>query len=196
MRRRHFIQISATASVALLFSRLTSSAANAALLINMPDEVWAKSGDNWYRLKPSGEATYTYKDIQVRLKPNADAVSYYVSSPSMPLKAVRLKWSYELPPVTKLLGDKWERSYGDLSWALVNSVTINPWYILVNDGQHTACFGVKTGCNAICWWSLKDTGIEMTMDTSCGGVGVQLGQRELHAADVITTKRYSYRNTV
>jgi alpha-galactosidase len=188
MRRRHFVKISATASAALLFSRLTSSAANAAMIINMPDEVWAKSGDDWHRLKPSSETTYTYNDIHVRLKAAEDAVSYYVSSPSMQLNAIRLKWNYEFPPVTKLLGDKWERSYGDLSWALVDSVTINPWYILVNDGQHTACFGVKTGCNSLCWWSLKDTGIEMTMDTSCGGVGVQLGQRELHAADVITTK--------
>ena len=188
MKRRHFIKISATAGASLLFSRLTSLAANNASLINMPDSVWAKTGDDWFQMKLSSATTYTYKDIQVRLKPAADAVSYYVSSPTMPLNAVRLKWEYEFAPVTKILGDKWERSYGDLSWDLFDHPSINPWYALVNDGQHIACFGVKTDCNAICWWSLDGKGIEMTMDTCSGGVGVQLGQRELHAADVITTK--------
>src|ERR1700692_945877 len=116
MERRHFIRISATTSVALLLSRLTSSAANEALLINMPDEVWLKTGDDWYQAKLSSATTYLYKDIQVRIKPTGDGISYYVSSPSMPLNAIRLKWRYEFTPLTRALGDAWERSYGDLSW--------------------------------------------------------------------------------
>jgi alpha-galactosidase len=60
--------------------------------------------------------------------------------------------------------------------------------MVLHDGKQSACFGVKTGCNSICWWAIKSDSLELTMDTQSGGVGVALGQRKLHAADVITTK--------
>ncbi|HJP63872.1 MAG TPA: hypothetical protein VJ844_10535, partial [Mucilaginibacter sp.] len=52
----------------------------------------------------------------------------------------------------------------------------------------TTGYGVKTGCNTICWWTLSSDAVELVMDTASGGIGVQLGQRELHAADIITTE--------
>ncbi|MGN6640072.1 MAG: hypothetical protein ACTHJ8_14275, partial [Mucilaginibacter sp.] len=186
MQRRHFIRLSATAGAAVLFNRLTSIAASIQPVINLPEEVWAKSGDEWHKLEHSGSA-YAYKDIRVRLRADETALSVYVSSPSAELNAVRLKWQHGLPANAKVLGDHWERSYGDLGWKQPNSNTKQPWYFLLHDGKDTACFGVKTGCNAICWWNLTDKTIELTMDTSSGGVGVLLGNRELHAADIVTT---------
>jgi alpha-galactosidase len=186
MQRRHFIRLSATAGAAVLFNRLTSIAASIQSVINLPEEVWAKSGDEWHKLEHSGSA-YAYKDIRVRLRADETALSVYVSSPSAELNAVRLKWQHGLPANAKVLGDHWERSYGDLGWKQPDSNTKQPWYFLLHDGKDTACFGVKTGCNAICWWNLTDKTIELTMDTSSGGVGVLLGNRELHAADIVTT---------
>ncbi|MGZ3752505.1 MAG: hypothetical protein ACXVAU_14585, partial [Mucilaginibacter sp.] len=60
-------------------------------------------------------------------------------------------------------------------------------YVILNDGKVSACFGVKTGCNSICWWAVKNEGMELTLNTQSGGVGVHLGERKLHAADVITS---------
>ena len=103
------------------------------------------------------------------------------------LKSVRLKWNQQVKPNAKSLGDHWERIYGNAAWLSPFETAKNPWYVLLNDGQYTACFGVKTGCRAICWWAFKPDGLELTLDTHSGDVGVVLGDRELHAADIITT---------
>jgi alpha-galactosidase len=54
------------------------------------------------------------------------------------------------------------------------------------DGNQTASFGVKTGANTICYWEVNPGSIDLIMDTHSGGVGVKLGQRTLHAADIVT----------
>src|ERR1700737_3641283 len=116
MNRRHFVKLSATAAVTLLFSRLTSLADGLVPIMNAPDEVWAQSGKEWFRLKSSNGSIYTYNDIQVTLKQNGDALSVFVQSPVVQLNAVRLKWKHDIAPSAKVLGDHWERSYGDLAW--------------------------------------------------------------------------------
>lgn len=188
MKRRHFLQLSTTATVGLLFSRLTSLAAGNSAVLNIPDEVWAKSGEQWFELKHLLASQYSYGSILVDLKQINSQLGVDVSSPALQLNAIRLKWKHNLTIGTKILGDHWERSYGDLAWKTPDAETKNPWYILLNDDKQTACFGVKTGCSSICWWSTKPDTIELTMDTQSGGVGVQLGDRRLHLADLITTK--------
>ncbi|HTI57701.1 hypothetical protein [Mucilaginibacter sp.] len=188
MNRRHFVRISTITSAALIFNRLTSYAGSNLPVINMPDEVWAKSGAEWFKLKSSNGSVFTYKDIQVKLKHNGTVLSTYVSSPVRQLNALRVKWRHHEAPLVKVLGDHWERSYGDLQWTLNYITKKCPWYMMINDGKSTTGYGVKTGCNTICRWSLTGNTIELVLDTASGGVGVQLGQRELHAADIITTK--------
>lgn len=186
MNRRHFLKLSGATSAALLFSRVTSFANNVSI-INLPDEVWAKSGEQWYKLNAS-KGSYSYKDIRVRFRQAGNALSIFAASPSMPLNAVRARWKYEAVPNAHILGDALERSYGNLGWTANDAIINNLWYLLINDDTTTACFGVKTGSNSFCSWSLKDAGIELTMDTCSGGTGVKLGTRELHAADVVTDK--------
>jgi alpha-galactosidase len=187
MQRRHFIKISATTAAAMLFSRLTYSASNGAAIMNAPDEVWAQSGTDWVKLTASGGSHYSYKDISVNLKTNGNALGVYASSPKQELNAVRLKWKHNTPASAKFLGDHWERSYGDLQWKTIAAGIKNPWYVIIHDDKQTACFGVKTGTNSICWWGVNTDNIELTLDTTSGGVGVLLGDRQLHAADIITT---------
>jgi len=186
MRRRHFIQVAAAGTAGLLFSRMTSLAAAGISVTNVPEKVWVKLGDQWYPAT-SSNGVYAYRDIQVRFKQSGDALSVYITSPSIQLNAVKLQWEFEMRPITKILGDKWERSYGDLGWQL-NDSFVSPWYMLINDGQETSCFGVKTGCSTLCSWITTGTGVEIMMDTTSGGTGVLLGARELHAADIVTTK--------
>ncbi|MBS1532270.1 MAG: hypothetical protein JSU01_18355 [Bacteroidetes bacterium] len=186
MKRRNFIQLAAAGTAGLLFSRITSLAATGSAVTNVPERVWIRSGDQWYPATASNDV-YSYKDVQVRFRPNVDTLSVFVVSPTMSLQAIKLAWEFDMPAVTKILGDKWERSYGDLQWVLNDSIA-NPWYMLINDGQSTSCFGVKTGCNTLCSWAVTGKGVEMILDTTSGGLGVQLGQRELQGADIVTTK--------
>ncbi|MFA6277265.1 MAG: hypothetical protein WC622_10980 [Pedobacter sp.] len=95
-------------------------------------------------------------------------------------------WTYPTPSKAKVLGDHWERSYGDLGWKTPENEAKNPWYILLHDELQTACFGVKTGANTLCWWTVKNIALELTMDTQSGGSGVKLNGRKLHAASITT----------
>jgi alpha-galactosidase len=195
MQRRHFIKLSATTSAAMLFSRLTYSASNGAAIMNAPDEVWAQSGADWVKLMPSNGSHYSYKEIHVNLKTNGNALGVYASSPKQELSNVRLKWKHNTSASAKFLGDHWERSYGDLQWKTIAAGIKNPWYVIIHDDKQTACFGVKTGANSICWWGVNADNVELTLDTTSGGVGVLLGDRQLHAADIITTNAKASEDT-
>jgi alpha-galactosidase len=185
MQRRHFIGLSATIAAGLVFSELAHASADNAL-INSPDEVWGQAGAGWFRLKSSGNALFVYSDVEVNLHPNGNATGVYIQSPVTALTAIRLKWKHHTSPAVRSLGDHWERTYGDMAWKTPALATKNPWYVLLHDDKQTACFGVKTGCNAICWWAVNPDSLELTLDTHSGGSGVQLGSRKLHAANIVT----------
>ncbi len=60
--------------------------------------------------------------------------------------------------------------------------------MLISDGIQTQAFGVKTGANSICSWQASTDTLELVLDTNSGGSGVLLGERTLHAADIVTTE--------
>jgi alpha-galactosidase len=192
MQRRNFVKLSATTVAALLFSRITYASGDTALM-NSPNEVWGQAGAEWFQLKSSGRV-FTYKDVEVSIKTNGNASGIFIQSPSTALSGIRLKWKHQTSVSAKILGDHWERTYGDMAWKSVDSHIKNPWYVLLNDTGHTACFGVKTGANTICWWAVNTDSIELTLDTHSGGSGVQLGARKLHAADIVTTESTATEN--
>lgn len=185
MLRRNFIQLSAAGFASVMYSRLTFAAGSASL-INHPDEAFAQVNDQWVKLTRSGGSAFTYQDVKVEIKAKGDAQSVSVQSPVAELQGIKLQWKYQTAKYTKVLGDHWERTYGDLAWKAPEANVRNPWYVLLNDGKQTACFGVKTGGNTICFWEVNNNSIELTMDTHSGGSGVKLGQRTLHAADIVT----------
>ncbi len=193
MDRRHFVKLSGTAGAAMLFSRVTY-AAGSQLFINNPDEVWAETDSGWMRLKKSHHNVFSLNGVEVTLIQSNGSTGVIGRSPNAKLRSIKLRWAYQVKPTAKSLGDSWERIYGDAGWASPLAGAKNPWYVLLNDDRHTACFGVKTGCNAICWWALKPDALELMLDTCSGGVGVELGDRPLHAADIVTTESYKEEN--
>jgi alpha-galactosidase len=56
------------------------------------------------------------------------------------------------------------------------------------NGKSTNGFGVKTGCNTFCFWQISDKKLSLTLDTLSGGNGVELGDRTLNAAEIVTFK--------
>ena len=195
MQRRHFLKLSAATTTAVLFSRLTYATSTQTTTMNIPDEVWAQSGDKWVKLSAENGTFFRYNDIEVTVKTNGNAKGVYVTSPTQQLNAIRLKWKHHIPSTAKFLGDQWERSYGDLQWKTDRAGVKNPWYVIISDDRQMACFGVKTGANSICWWGLGDDSLELTLDTHSGGNGVLLDNRTLHAADIITMNGRAGENT-
>src|SRR3954470_24903101 len=101
MHRRHFVKLSATASAALLLNRLTYAASTDTTVLKSPDEVWAQSGDEWFKLNGSNGSKFSYKEIEVTVKRKGGVKCVYVKSPTQQLNAVRLKWRHDTPSSAK-----------------------------------------------------------------------------------------------
>jgi alpha-galactosidase len=187
MNRKQFLRISGVSLSGLIFN-YTSGGFFRHEQIVLPDEVWIQSGINWYRLSSSSALKYIFEDVEVMLKHTNEVLGVSVNSPTKPLNAITLKWKYPLSSNDKFLGDAWERTYGDVSWQSAGIGKKMPWYFIQHDNNNTNCFGVKTGCNSICYWYAGSDNVQLILDTNSAGAGVQLGFRTLHAADIITTK--------
>ena len=188
MDRKHFLKISSVSLAGLIFNSEVAGEGQAIYQLTLPDEIWIQSGNEWYKLSSSNSYKYIFKDVEVLLKHNQNLLSVLVTSPTLPLDAVKLKWKHSISSDTFCLGDHWERTYGDVSWQKPNPGKNMPWYFIQYDKNNTNCFGVKTGCNSICYWDVDSNYMHLTLDTHSGGVGVQLGTRTLLAADIIATK--------
>ncbi len=116
---------------------------------------------------------------------NAGGMPIQVESPRIAVSRVVLHWSHATRPDALVLGDAWERSYGELHWTTPASRRPLPWYFLLRMAEETFGFGVETGAASIaCWW-IDHEGITLELDVRCGGNGVQLGRRTLHAATLV-----------
>ncbi|MEO5942442.1 MAG: hypothetical protein ABIP30_10040 [Ferruginibacter sp.] len=191
MVRRHFLHLSASTFAAALFHKITFFSPGGIALINLPDEVWASiinanGTEQTIKLLKTYGNRFTYRDIEVELKTSSNSQKVTIHSPGSALTKVKLVWKYKTAANSKILGDHWERSYGDLAWKGINPTVQNSWYVIINDGKQTACFGVKTGPNTMCSWAVAPGQISLSLDTHTGGTGVKLGQRKLHAASIVT----------
>jgi alpha-galactosidase len=110
----------------------------------------------------------------------------FVTAPKTPLMRIRLRWHGAFPSGFRFLGDHWERSYGDLEFRGLVGDRLMPWYFLAADGRAVSGYGVKTGAASICCWQVDGDGITLWLDVSNGGSGVELGERRLHAATIVT----------
>jgi len=194
LKRRNFIQLSGATLASLIISDYVKAEGKKINLIQMPDGVKIFSGNQYFSLQSSDKQTWTFKDVLVRLKNTKDAVAVFIQSPTLPLQEVQLSWKIATQKDTIVAGDAWERTYGDVSWQSVNASKKLPWYCVEHTNNSTICFGVKTGCSAICYWGVADNNLELNLDTRTGGSGVQLGTRMLNAVEIVTTKNEDTEN--
>jgi len=138
------------------------------------------------QLKRSGAQLYDWKHGKVRItlfQSCEPEIRVFLES-SRRVRTVILQWHGEFPADTLFLGDAWERSYGDLAWQPSPFWRTMPWYFLATNRAETAGYGVETGGNSLACWRLEPRNITLALDVRSGGIGVALGQRELHAATV------------
>lgn len=120
--------------------------------------------------------------VQLAAVPGATRVEL---SAAAPVARLRLRWNADLSGTRLMLGDAWERGYGDLEWRGFVPDRVMPWYALAFDGARTDGYGVRTGANALCWWQLDPAGVTLWTDVRSGGVPVQLGGRTLDVCDIV-----------
>ena len=127
MNRRHFIKISGASLASLLVSNFIKAEGISATIIQMPDAIKILFGDDYKPMQSADKQTWTYRDVIVKLKPNKDSVAVFIQSPTLPLKEVQLSWKYTTPKEAKILGEAWERTYGDVSFQPINATKKLPW---------------------------------------------------------------------
>ena len=115
-----------------------------------------------------------------------DATRITLQSPSVPIKRVMLRWSASLSDVRLMLGDAWERGYGDLEWRAWVPDRLMPWYVATWNGTRTDAYGVRTGASAFCSWQVDPEGVTMWADVRSGSAAVQLGERTLNVCDIVS----------
>ncbi len=150
--------------------------------LRMPNLIMIECEDAVY--KEIAASTVCMEDITIEIVQGKNlAVS--ISSPNKAVKRVRLRWNCPTERNVRIMGDHWERSYGDLEFRGIVAERALPWYYVASDGYNVTCSGVLTGTNSFCFWNVDVAGVTLTMDCRSGGVGVKLGDRKLLLAEVI-----------
>ncbi|HEY3341479.1 MAG TPA: hypothetical protein VGK81_05650, partial [Anaerolineae bacterium] len=160
-------------------------------ILRKPDGVSVETADGLLSLEPAGDFWRAKPEIEVRTYSADGHLSVDVRAPGVALRRIHLRWHAEFPVDTRYLGDAWERGYGDLEWRACVPERIMPWYFLAYDGVATHGYGVRTAPAAFCFWRTDPAGISLFLDVRNGGRGVQLGQRQLKVADVVSRQGVS-----
>jgi alpha-galactosidase len=186
MQRRRFLRLSGLSAAALFFTRSHGETGPPVPSLHFPSRIAVLTGGQWMSLSGSNER-WTFRELSVLLSHAGDVLSVRAHAPGMEIQQLRLSWDTPFSPACRYLGDEWERSYGDLAWDAPDPERKAPWYLLAYDGHQTIAFGVKTGARAICYWEAQPQLLQLVLDLHSGGEGVRLGDRILHAADIVTT---------
>ena len=154
----------------------------------LPDDVFAlhTETDGPSRARRDGDR-FSTAAVAVELSPAGDDLAIDLSCPHQGLAFVALRWRAPVPGPALILGDAWERSYGDLQWRHRQPERVLPWYWLAHDpaSGNTVGMGVRVRPGAFCSWQLDEDGITLWLDVRGGGLPVELGRRTLRAATVV-----------
>ncbi len=101
-------------------------------------------------------------------------------------KFIELHWNISEDKDILVLGDVWERSYGDLEFRILSDNNRSmPWYFIATNKKECFCFGVKTMANSFVSFRYDESGITAVLDVRNGGNGVHLNGRKLCLASFI-----------
>lgn len=129
-------------------------------------------------------------DAVVRTKRKDRKRYVWLKAESTYPKFVCMRWNHCIKEPVKIMGDKWERSYGDMEWHSLNGEIFMPWYFLAHSGKETVGCGVMVQPGSFVSFQCDASGVTAWFDVRCGARGVKLSGREL-LAGVIVCEHYT-----
>ncbi len=150
-----------------------------------PDSVTAQTADGELSLNGGPDGAWSARGIQVRAVRTAGALRIELAASTARVKRIGLRWRDDLSDTRAILGDAWERAYGDLAWRSFEPDRVMPWYVAMSDGARTHTYGVRTGASAFCSWYADPAGISLWADVRSGAAPLELGPRVLEVCDVV-----------
>lgn len=152
--------------------------------IRFPDRVCVILEDGLKVDLRSNDGSYSNGDVEVAARQSIKGLNFYLNS-TKKVSWVNAEWNIPHSADTLILGDHWERGYGDLQWKKTDSTRIMPWYFMEYDGSNCKGLGVMTGASSFCAWFVGVDKLRLQMDVRNGSKGVDLRNRELNMATVI-----------
>jgi alpha-galactosidase len=192
-RRDLILGASSAASLAALPARAQSvkPLLPFADLREVPTEITAFAGLETARALTRSGNEWRSGDVVVTLDPIHSGIAVLLAASGLSVTHVRLRWQIRHPEDIFVLGDAWERSYGDLGWRNVIPERPLPWYCAIHHHATTHCYGVETEASSFAMWQVDTAGITLWLDVRNGGDGLQLGQRVLRAATLVARRGVS-----
>jgi alpha-galactosidase len=154
-------------------------------LLRPPDVVAVQSDSAELRLVDAAGGRWSKDDIVVTTTPRSGALNVSLAAPNTAIKRIHLRWRGRLTDTPLILGDAWERGYGDLEWRGWAPDRVMPWYAATSDGSRTHGYGVRAGARAFCFWQIDPQGVSLWADVRSGAAGLKLGERVLDVCDVV-----------
>ena len=126
----------------------------------------------------------TPHDATLRFERAGEEVRVYLRAPASEVRFIKLRWNEKTREEVRVLGDRWARG-GNLGFTGIVADLAMPSFFLAKyrDG-YLAC-GVRVRGASLVAWEYDCDGITAWLDVRSGGLGVQLGNRELHAATLL-----------
>jgi alpha-galactosidase len=149
-----------------------------------PDRVSIVLARGRQPLRQTAGDRWEHDGVQVITREADDALAIRLAAPSTAIERIELRWTGQLDGLRLILGDAWERGYGDLEWRGFVPDRVMPWYVAGFDGTLTHGWGVRAGARAFCFWQLDPHGITLSADVRSGAVGIELGGRTLDVCEV------------
>ena len=103
--------------------------------------------------------------------------------------SITLIWNGAMPDGALALGDAWERGYGDLRFRPLDAARVYPWYFFACAGETTALYGVKTGPDALCCFTVTPHEVRLKLDLRSGGAPLTPSGRTLCCAELVFAEK-------
>ena len=127
--------------------------------------------DNTYIATEEKDGIYVLNDIRTEINCKNQL---FVEGNGSRIMKIKIVFEQTFSDDALILGDAWERAYGDLSWRAKDEYEIIPWYFCATDHKTTKCYGIKTSPNALCSWKFCDDGVAFVADIRSGTLPLEL----------------------
>ncbi|MHB8634863.1 MAG: alpha-amylase family protein [Fimbriimonadaceae bacterium] len=170
--------------------------------LGFPDRVSAKTAGGEVALtKTAHGGSWAGDGVAIRVHEGLrNEIHVDVEEASGPIFDVNLVWN-DIGMDLCVLGDAWERAYGDLGWTMADGSrgpAISPWYffgqprhVMVGD-PFLLLVGVKTGGAAMTSWSIEQASVRLKLDIQSGNRPLRLAAGKQLRAATYCTQRLGY----
>ena len=101
---------------------------------------------------PVSKEIIMWNDIVLKLKQKNNETAVLLSAWKSRPCYIAIRFEKEISAEWRILGDEWERTYGDMAWQPMIPHKRLPWYFLITKDHRTCGVGVKFRPGAMCFW--------------------------------------------